>query len=102
MLSSRLQCHQMNLALAIPATFQGKYEEAEPLYVRSLAIREKVLDPDHPDVALSLNNWAGLLTVQGKYEEAEPLYGQATAIWEKALGADHPTVATVLDNRAGS
>ena len=24
--------------------------EAEPLYKRALAIREKILDPDHPDV----------------------------------------------------
>ena len=30
---------------------QGRYAEAEPLYKRSLAIREKALGPDHPDVA---------------------------------------------------
>ena len=27
---------------------QGKYGEAEPLYKRSLAIREKILGPEHP------------------------------------------------------
>ena len=37
---------------------QGRYAEAEPLYKRSLAIREKALGPDHPDVAQSLNNLA--------------------------------------------
>ena len=42
-------------------TAQGKYEEALPLYKRSRAIREKVLGPDHPDVAQSLNNEAELL-----------------------------------------
>ena len=42
-------------------TAQGKYEEALPLYKRSRAIREKVLGPDHPDVAQSLNNEAVLL-----------------------------------------
>ena len=31
---------------------------------RALAIREKALGPDHPDVALSLNNLAGLSTVR--------------------------------------
>ena len=31
---------------------QGRYAEAEPLYKRALAIREKALGPDHPDVAL--------------------------------------------------
>ena len=40
---------------------QGKLEEAAPLYKRSRAIREKVLGPDHPDVAQSLNNEALLL-----------------------------------------
>ena len=39
---------------------QGRYADAEPLYKRSLAIREKALGPDHPDVATSLNNLAEL------------------------------------------
>ncbi|CAM9827635.1 unnamed protein product, partial [Ectocarpus fasciculatus] len=43
---------------------QGQYEEAEPLYRRSLAIDEKVYGPDHPAVATVLNNWAGLLEKQ--------------------------------------
>ena len=41
---------------------QGKFAEAEPLYERSQVIREKVLGPEHPDVAQSLNNRAGLLS----------------------------------------
>ena len=40
---------------------QGKYEEAEPLFKRSLAIREKALGAEHPDVAQSLNNMGLLL-----------------------------------------
>ena len=36
---------------------QGKYAEAEPLYKRSLAIREKALGPDHPDVAPASTIW---------------------------------------------
>ena len=44
--------------------FQGKYDQAEPLYKRSLAIDEKVYGPDHPEVATDLNNWAGLLEAQ--------------------------------------
>ena len=35
---------------------QGNYAEAEPLYQRALAIREKALGPEHPDTAASLNN----------------------------------------------
>ena len=48
--------------------------EAEPLYRRSLAIREMVLGPDHLYTAISLNNLAYLLEDQGNYKEAEPLY----------------------------
>ncbi|CAN0434923.1 unnamed protein product [Ectocarpus sp. 12 AP-2014] len=79
----------------------GKYDEADPLYQRALAIDEKALGPYHPDVASDLNNRAGLLRAQGKYEEAEPLYERSQAIREKALGPEHPAVATVLNNRAG-
>ena len=39
---------------------QGRYPEAEPLLKRSLAILEKALGPDHPNVAASLYNLAGL------------------------------------------
>src|SRR3984893_8260093 len=79
---------------------KGRYAEAEPLYKRSLAIREKALGPDHPDVAASLNNLALLYDQQGRHVDAEPLYKKALAIWEKALGPDHPDVATSLNNLA--
>ena len=71
-----------------------------PLYQRALAIREKVLGPDHPNVAQSLNNLATLYHAQRKYVEAEPLYKRALTIWEKALGPDHPNVALALENYA--
>ena len=50
---------------AVPA--QGQYAQAEPLYKRALAIKEKALGPDHPDVATSLNNLAELYQAQGQY-----------------------------------
>ena len=43
---------------------KGMCEEAGPLYERSLAIREKAVGPDHPDVATALNNLAGLWMTQ--------------------------------------
>jgi tetratricopeptide (TPR) repeat protein len=119
-----------NLAGLLDA--QGKYDEAEPLYRQSLAIRRKVcaihlaassrdhfckvLGEEHPDVAASLNNLAGLLYAQGKYDEAVPLYQQSLAIMRKVcavhltassrdhsckvLGEEHPAVATSLNNLA--
>ena len=62
---------------------------------------EKALGPDHPSVATTLNNLAGLYNTQGHYAKAEPLYKRALSIEEKALGPDHPSVATTLNNLAG-
>jgi tetratricopeptide (TPR) repeat protein len=75
---------------------RGRYADAEHLYQRALAIREKVLGPEHPDVATSLNNLAMLYKNQGRYAKAEPLYQRALAIREKALGPEHPDVAASL------
>ncbi len=79
---------------------QGKYEVAESLYQRSLAITEKVLGKGHPSVAATLNNLAGLYKAQGKYKTAEPLYQRDLKITEKAMGKDHLSVATTLNNLA--
>jgi tetratricopeptide (TPR) repeat protein len=79
---------------------QGRYDEAKPLYRRSLQIREQQLGADHPDVATSLNNLAELYRVQGRYGEAKPLYLRSLQIKEQQLGADHPDTALSLNNLA--
>jgi tetratricopeptide (TPR) repeat protein len=79
---------------------QRQYAKAEPLYERSLAIREKALGPEHPTVAKSLNNLAALYDSQGQYGKAEPLYQRSLGVSEKALGPEHPDVATSLNNLA--
>ena len=78
---------------------QGRYADAEPLYKRSLAICEKALGPDHPDVATSLNN----LAVLYKLKVAMPMPNRCTSDrWRlgKSLGPDHPDVAVSLNNLA--
>jgi tetratricopeptide (TPR) repeat protein len=52
---------------------EGKYTEAEPLFKRSLAIREKILGPEHPDVAAVCENMAKFYRKIGKTKEAEKL-----------------------------
>eukprot|EP00959_Pyramimonas_sp_CCMP1952_P264211 5525068-Pyramimonas_sp.AAC.1 len=62
----------------------GMYDDALSLYKRSLAISEKVYHgEDHPAVAQSLNNLAGLYQDMGKYDDALPLYERSLAIKEK-------------------
>lgn len=89
----------LNAAGSIAYTM-GQYVKAEPFYQRVLAIREKSLGPNHPDVAQCLNNLAELYRAQGQYGKAEPLYQQELAIWEKSLGPDHSDVAQCLNNLA--
>jgi tetratricopeptide (TPR) repeat protein len=76
----------------------GDYPGAEVLFRRALAIDEKALGMDHPEVATNLNNLGELLRAKGDYAGAEPLYRRALAIDEKALGPNHPYVANNLNN----
>ena len=67
-----------------PSRPQGKYDAAEPLYKRALAIFEKALGPDHPNLATSLENYAALLKATQRTAEAEPLLKRAEAIRKAA------------------
>jgi tetratricopeptide (TPR) repeat protein len=80
---------------------QGRYDRAVKVARKALEVAEANVGPDHPAVATSLNNLAGLYKAQGQYAQAEPLYQRSLAIREKALGPDHPDVAGSLNNLAG-
>jgi tetratricopeptide (TPR) repeat protein len=86
--------------MALVYWHQSRFDEAEPLYRRALAIRENAVGPEHPDVLQSLNNLAELYRAQGKYSEAEPLHERALAIRERAQGPDRPDVLQSLNNQA--
>jgi hypothetical protein len=60
-----------------------------PLLTRALAIKEKLLGLDHPDMALSVGNLAQLRVVQGQPGKAEPLYCRTLAIRKRALEPSH-------------
>ena len=55
--------------LAILYMDQGKYEEAEPLYQRALAISEKALGPEHPYTKKTQENYTNLLQKMGQKTE---------------------------------
>ncbi|TRU11576.1 MAG: tetratricopeptide repeat protein, partial [Microcystis aeruginosa Ma_MB_F_20061100_S19] len=77
---------------------QGRYTEAEPLYLEALDLRKQLLGDNHPDVAQSLNNLAYLYQSQGRYKEAEPLYREAIKIATQVLGDNHPDSQTIMEN----
>ncbi|OWK55370.1 Nephrocystin-3 [Lonchura striata] len=75
----------------------GLLSQAVAPLQRSLEIRETALDPDHPRVAQSLHQLAGVYVQWKKFGNAEQLYKQALEISENAYGAEHPQVARELD-----
>ena len=77
---------------------QGKYVEAEPVYLQALKIYQAVHGEQHVDVAATLNNLGVLHRMHGQYADAEPLLTRALAIKETVLGVDHPDVALSLTN----
>ncbi len=79
---------------------QGRYSEAEPLYLDALNIYRSQLGNEHPSTATSLNNLALLYSAQGRYREAEPLYLDALNIRRNQLGTEHLDTANSLNNLA--
>jgi tetratricopeptide (TPR) repeat protein len=76
------------------------YHQAEPLQRRALAMDEAAFGPQHPGVAMDLNNLAALLHLAERPEEAEPLMKRAVEILETSLGDEHPRTQTVRENLA--
>ena len=78
----------------------GEYRQAEPQYVKALAIRRRVLGGEHPDTLSAMNNVALLYFYQGRYAEAKPLYLKTLEIQRRVLGKEHPNTLTTMDNLA--
>jgi len=62
---------------------QERYAEAEPLFLRALAITERERGCDHLEVAAPLYGLVQLYNAQGRYREAESLYRRARSIDEQ-------------------
>src|ERR1700722_11542716 len=80
--------------------YLGKMDLVEPLSQRALKIDEKLLGPEHPNVATDLNNLAEFYRIENRPADAEPLYRRALDMREKALGPDHPDMVPTLINFA--
>jgi CHAT domain-containing protein/Tfp pilus assembly protein PilF len=78
----------------------GRDAEAEPLYMRALAIMEKTVGVDSVEIGPELNNLAALYQRQLRYAEAEALFKRALALSEKQLPANHPDIGRALNNLA--
>lgn len=79
---------------------QSVYSKAEKYYKQSVKVTQRRLGDNHPSVAISYNNLAGLYDEMGRYGEAEPMYHKALEIRLEQLGDSHPDIAQSYNNLA--
>lgn len=85
--------------LASAYEFSGRYDDAEPLYLESLEIRQTLLDDGHPLILTLQNNLAGFYLRTGGAAEALALFDEVIAA--RSQREDQPMrLATLLSNRA--
>ena len=79
----------------------NRLEEAEALYRRALALKEKSFGPDHPNVAIPLNNLATLLQhAKAVIRSRNSSTAGRSPSARRSYRPDHPGVATRLGNLA--
>jgi serine/threonine-protein kinase len=86
-----------NLAVLLHDRYPNR---AEPLYRDALRMREQLLGPESPEVALTASNLALLLRDLGRTKEARELFDRALAIRMKIYGAQHTATANTENNLA--
>ncbi len=90
-----LAAAQSLLAHALHA--QTKDEGAEALFQSSLELRERLLAPEDPLVAESLNNLAAFYVANSHHHKAQPLFERSLRIFERHPGLP---IAGILNNLA--
>ncbi len=78
---------------------EKKIDQTLEYQKKAQGLYEKVLPPNHPLMAINLDNIGITLQASGNLEEAEKYHREAVAMLEPALGA-HPDVAIAMDNLA--
>jgi eukaryotic-like serine/threonine-protein kinase len=78
---------------------RGDHTGAVEEYRLALAAKQKVLPPDHHDIAVTWAAIGAALTEGGKHEAALEPTNNSLAIYQRAFGADSPLLAYVFGNR---
>ena len=79
--------------------FHGHREDGLKANLDAVAMKEKALGPDHPDVGVSEDNVAIALAEVGRNQEALGHVDRSIELLEGGLGAGHPDVAIAHSNR---
>jgi tetratricopeptide (TPR) repeat protein len=73
---------------------------ARDLHKQALAMRQRLYQGDHPDIATSLNDNAWDQIELGEHASARDLAEQALAMRQRLYQGDHPRIAASLNNLA--
>jgi tetratricopeptide (TPR) repeat protein len=79
-------------------TMRAAFAEAREACERALAIGESAYGPNHPGVAIFVNNMGRVLLDLGDLAGAKVCYERALSINESAYGPNHAQVAIVVNN----
>jgi serine/threonine protein kinase/Tfp pilus assembly protein PilF len=74
----------------------GLYDAARAQLERALATRQRLLGPNHPDVAETELALGGAIARHGELDKAEGHYARALAITEKEFGPDAPRTGRMV------
>ena len=94
-LDLRVATDRQDLTLALRNL--GRYDEALVQARATLAVEEKILGAQHPDISRALFSLGATLYHMAQYEEAERVLRRGVAVARSSLG-DNTTTATALNN----
>jgi tetratricopeptide (TPR) repeat protein len=80
---------------------RAEFARARACFERALKIAEAAYGPDHPKVAIRVNNLGRVLHDQGDLAGARACFERALKIDEAAYGPEHPNVARDVNNLGG-
>ena len=95
--SSHQRVAKILFSLASLYYASGRYDEAQPLYERSIEIRKQVFSYTYPELAEASTFLAAIYIQKEKFEEAEILLSEAYASKLKQYGPDNPLMLTVME-----
>jgi eukaryotic-like serine/threonine-protein kinase len=77
---------------------EGQTSKAEPLMREALNIRQKILGPRSPLIAISLDDWGRVLQAKADYQGAETSFRQSLDILDNTAGSKNWMVEQVLSD----
>ena len=86
--------------LARAVLFQSRYDEATGYLRTSLAIRERVFGPVHPEVASTLNELGNIAYQRDQLDEAEGYWQRMASIYKEVYHDRHYLIGIALSNVA--